>query len=181
MPPLKLPYNPSELAINKKWTDQSLITTRSVDNYLAESDAFQRASFANLIEKWKELEKSKNERLISSFDAHYNMKQRFRQDDQLNRSSEMKYASVATYYRLIGSENNPKNTKPCGRHKRRTQDFEERHVKELLQLPPIIKPRRPAYFFGKESQLSPRDPGVPSSTEITSSSFLIDQSRSSFL
>ncbi|CAF1244403.1 unnamed protein product [Rotaria magnacalcarata] len=181
LPPLNLRYETIDFTADKKWTDQALISTRSVDNFLAESDAFQRASFANIIEKWKEYEKSKNDRLLSSFDAHYNMKLRFRQDEKLNRSSEMKYAAMAKYYRFIGNETNPKNTKPCLRHKRLTREYEERHVRELLDLQTTPKSRSRPYFFRKDNELAPIDIVAQSSAEIRPSISVAEQSHHSFV
>ncbi|CAF3631572.1 unnamed protein product [Rotaria socialis] len=181
LPPLNLRYETIDFTADKKWTDQALISTRSVDNFLAESDAFQRASFANIVEKWKEYEKSKSDRLLSSFDAHYNMKLRFRHDEKLNRSSEMKYAAMAKYYRFIGSESNPKNTKPCLRHKRLTQEYEERHVRELLDLQTTPKSRSRPYFFRKDNELAPIDTAAQSSAEIRPSISVAEQSHHSFV
>lgn len=162
-----------------EWTDQALISTRSINNYLAESDAFQRASFTNMVEKWKEYEKHKTDRLISSFDAHYNMKLRFRQDEKLNRSSEMKYGTVATYYRFLGSEHNPKNTQPCTRHKRLTQEFEERHVRDLLHLQPV-KSRSQPYYLSKMSKLTPIETTASTTPIARASVSIAEQSHNSF-
>jgi hypothetical protein len=173
-------YETPRIATDKEWTDQSLLSNRSVNNYLAESDAFQRASFANIIDRWKEHDKNKTNRLITSFDTYYNMKIRFRQDDKLNRSSEMKYGSGATYYRFLGDESNSKNDKPCGRHKRRTQEYEERHLRELLKLPTTVKTRRQPYFLPKITNLSSLEPTVHPSSIARSSLSLAEPSRHTF-
>ena len=149
LPPLDIHYEAPPSPTGKQWTNQGLLSNRSVNNYLAESDAFQRASFANIIEKWKEHEKNKVDQQISSFDSHYNMKIRFRHDEKLNRSSEMKYASGAKYYRFIGNENNQKHDKPCKRHKRQTQEYQEKYLREALKLPTIPKTRSVPYFLPK--------------------------------
>ncbi len=138
-----------------------------MNSYLAESNEFQRTSFANIIEKWKEHKRKKTVQLISSFDSHYNMKHRFRQDEQLNRAPEVKYASIATYHRFIGNENNPKNVKPCGIHKRHTQDYDERHLRELLKLPSLTKSRSVPYFLPKRTKL----PSIESSSLVITSEF----------
>ncbi|CAF2379509.1 unnamed protein product [Rotaria sp. Silwood2] len=181
LPPLNIQYDTPRISDDKKWTDQSLISTRSVDNYLAESDAFQRASYANIIDKWKEYDKSKTDRLLSTFDAHYNMKIRFRHDDKINRSSEMKYGSIATYYRFMGNENSRKNNKPCGRHKRLIQEYEERHVRDLLQLPTTtIKTRRPPHYLSKITELPPAETTIHSSTSVRPSVSVAEQSHHTF-
>ncbi|CAF0757392.1 unnamed protein product [Rotaria sp. Silwood1] len=181
LPPLTIHYDTPHISDNKQWTDQSLISTRSVDHYLAESDAFQRASFANIIEKWKEYDKTKTDRLISSFDAHYNMKIRFRQDDKINRSSEMKYGSMATYYRFMGSEHSQKNNKPCIRHKRLTEEFEGRHVHKLLQLPTTtVKTRRPPHYLSRITELPPIETTIHSSVSVRPSVSVAEQSHHTF-
>lgn len=164
LPPLNIHYDTPRSPTGKQWTDQSLLSNRSLNNFLAESDAFQRASYANIVEKWKQHDKDEMNRLINSFDSHYNMKIRFRQDVKLNRSSEMKYGSGATYYRYIGSESNSKNSHSCGRHKRRLQEYEERHIRELLQLPTKTKSRSEPYFLPKITKLP--------SIETTDQSFI---------
>jgi hypothetical protein len=173
-------YDTPRLATDKQWTDQSLLSTRSVNNFLAESDAFQRASFASIVEKWKEHDKNKTNQLMTSFDTHYNMKIRFRQDDKLNRSSEVKYGTGATYYRFLGNESNPKNNKPCGRHKRRTQDYDERHLRELLKIPTIAKARSQPYFLPKITNLSSSKTTVHTSTTARSSVSLAEPSQHTF-
>lgn len=137
---------------DKQWSDRSLITTDNINNYLAESTAYQRASYANIREKWSEYDKNKTNELISSFDTYYNMKIRFRHDNKLQRGAEMKYGTGAQYYRFIGNENNPKTDKPCRRHNRQTQEYEERYIREALKLPPVIKPRSQPYFLPKSSR-----------------------------
>lgn len=119
------------------------------------------------MDKWKEHEKNKATEIIASVDTHYNMKLRFRRDKELNRASEMKYAPIATYYRFIGNENNPKNVKPCRRHKRRTEEYEERHVRELLKLPTIANSRSEPHVLSRRSKFSSMD----SSPLIKSSEF----------
>jgi hypothetical protein len=170
-------YETPRTPTDKQWTDQSLLSTRSVNSYLAESEAFQRNSFANIIEKWKKHDRNKTTQLISSFDDRYNMKIRFRQDDQLNRSSEMKYASIADYYRFLGDESNPKNAKPCVRHKRRTQEYEERHVRDLLKLPTTVKSRSQPYFLPKITNSSGHGIGLNNSLSIRSSLFASEVSH----
>lgn len=133
----------------KQWTDKTLLSTRNVDDYLAESDAYQRASYERIMRKWKQYDQNEATRLITSFDSHYNMKRRFLHDGELNRSSEKKYGTGATYYRYIGSENNPKKDKPCDRHKRRTEDYEKRQLLESLKLPSKIRGRNEQYFLPK--------------------------------
>lgn len=167
-------YESPRTPTGKQWTDQSLLSYRNVDDFLAESDAFQKASFATIMEKWKDHEKNKATETIASLDTHYNMKLRFRLDKELNRTSEMKYAPIATYYRFIGNENNPKNVKPCRRHKRRTQEYEERHVRDLLKLPAIGNSRSEPYALSRRTKLS----SMESSPLIKSSEFA-DQSNAS--
>lgn len=152
-------YESPRSPTGKQWSDQSLILTENINNYLAESNAFQRASYADIRAKWKAYDKNKTNELISSFDSHYNMKIRFRLDGKLQRSSEMKYGSCAQYYRFIGNENNSKVDKPCGRYKRRTQDYSERYIRDALKLPPVTKPRSQPYFLPKisQSQLNTND------------------------
>jgi hypothetical protein len=176
---LHIHYDTPRSPTSKQWTDQSLLINRSVNNYLAESDAFQRATFANIIEKSKEHHKNEAIRLIASFDSHYNMKIRFRQDNKLNRSSEMKYGPDARYYRFIGNENNPKHDKPCGRHKRRTQEYEERHMRELLKIPPKTKNRSEPYFLSKMTKLPPIETTIQSSPTVRSSVSFAEDSHQS--
>ena len=164
LPPIHLHYESPRTPTQKQWTDQTLLSTENIDTYLAESDAFQRASFASIIQRWKEHDQNKTHRMISSFDDRYNMKIRFRHDDQLNRSSEKKYAPMATYYRYLGNENNAKNARPCARHKRRTQAYQDRHVKDLLKLPAGSEHRERPYLVTKK----PRLPRIGASSEASS-------------
>lgn len=177
-------YDAPRTPAGKQWTDQSLYSTRSVDNYLAESDAFQRASFANIIKNWKQYDANKATRLITSFDSHYNMKKRFLQDDQLNRPSQVTYGHVAPYYRFLGSENNPKNIKPCARYKRLTQDYDERHVRALLKTPPpplTTKTHRRTHFLPKITKLPSTGPANHSSSTATLSVSVTERSRHTFV
>lgn len=176
LPPLTIHYDTPRSATGKQWTDQSLLSNRSLNNFLAESDAFQRASYANIVEKWKEHDKNEVNRLITSFDSQYNMKIRFRQDVKLNRSSEMKYGPGARYYRFIGSESNPKNERPCCRYKRRTQEYEERHIRDLLQLPSKTKSRSEPYFLPKLTKLP--SIGLTDQSASTTRSSLFDAETS---
>jgi hypothetical protein len=177
---LNIHYDVPRSATGKKWTDQSLFSVESVDNYLAVSDAFQRTSFTNIMKKWKQHDKSEATRLISSFDSRYNMNIRFRQDSQLNRGSEMKYAPGAKYYRFIGNENNPKNDKPCGLHKRHTQEYEQRHIRELLQLPTKTKSRSQPYFLPKITKLPSIQTAVDNSSTVRSSGSFAEDSHHTF-
>jgi hypothetical protein len=158
-------YESPRSPAGKHWTDGSLITYQNVNEYLAESDAFQRAAYANMIQKYKDYKKNQTVQLISSFDNRYNMKRRFRQDDQLNRLSESTYATVAKYHRFIGHENNPKNIKPCAIHQRRTKIYDERHTRELLKLPNMTKARSVPSFFTKRTIL----PSIQSASEAITS------------
>lgn len=171
---MKMHYETPRTSRDKDWTDQSLLSYRNVDDYLAGSNAFQQASFTTIMDKWKEHEKNKTTELIASLDTHYNMKLRFRHDKQLNRASEMKYAPIASYYRYLGNENNPKNIQPCRRYKQQTQDYEERHVRELLKLPTIGNSRSESFNLSKRTKLSSMD-----SSPVIKSSELGDQSFSS--
>ncbi len=162
-----LHYESPRSPTGKDWTDESLLSNLNIDNYLAESNAFQRTSFTSIIERWKEHERNKANQLISSFDSRYNMKARFRNDDQLNRTSELKHASLAKYYRFIGNENNPKNSKPCGIHKRHVQEYNERHLRESLRLPTLTKTRSQPYFLPNRTKL----PSIESSSIVISSEF----------
>jgi hypothetical protein len=173
-------YDTPRSPTGKQWTDQSLLTYQSVNDYLAESGAFQQASFANIIQKWKNHDRNQANRLISSFDSHYNMKYRFRHDENLNRSSEMKYGSGAKYYRFIGNEKNPKNVKPCGLHKRRTQEYEERHIRQLLQLPSKTKSRSRSYLLPKIKTLSSNESANDNVSTVRSSLFDAEASRDTF-
>lgn len=167
-------YESPRTLTDKQWTDESLLSYRNVDDYLAGSNAFHQASFANIMDKWKEHEKNKTTDLIASLDTHYNMKLRFRHDKQLNRASEMKYAPLATYYRYLGNENNPKNVQPCRRHNRRTQEYEERHVRELLKLPTLGNNRSEPSILSKRTNVSSM-----ACSPLIKSSELVDQSSSS--
>lgn len=173
-------YGTPRTLTDKKWTDQSLLSTESVDSYLAESDAFQRATFANIVQKWKQHDRSQVDRLISSFDDRYNMKTRFRLDDQLTRPSEKKYAPTATYYRYLGSESNPKNIRPCARHKRRTQHYQERHIQDLLKLPAVCESRNRSYVLSKKSKLPSIGTSIHGSSSVRSSVSLVDASQHTF-
>lgn len=154
LPPVQLHYESPRTPTKKQWTDDALLSTENIDTYLAKSDEFQRASFAHIMQRWKEHDQTKTSRLISSFDDRYNMKMRFRHDEKLNRSSEKKYAPTATYYRYLGNENNTKNVRPCARHKRRTQAYEDRHVKDILKLPAVFDKRRLPPIGGTSSEVS---------------------------
>ena len=157
-------YESPRTPTKKQWTDHALLSTENIDTYLAESDAFQRASFANIMQRWKTHDQNKTNRLISSFDDRYNMKVRFRHDEQLNRSSEKKYGPTATYYRYLGNENNTKNTRPCARHKHRTQAYQDRHVRDLLKLPAVFENRDQPYLVSKKHRLPP----IGNSSDISS-------------
>jgi len=107
------------------------------------------------------------------------MKRRFRKDDKLNHLSEMKYGPGAKYYRFIGDENNPKHDKPCGLHKRRIQEYEERHLRELLKIPSKTKNRSQPYFLSKMTKLPPIDPTIHSTPTVRSFESFVEDSQHS--
>ena len=86
---------------------------------------------------------------------------------------------MATYYRYLGNENNSKNTRPCARHKRRTQTYQERHVQELLKLPTAYENRDRPYLLAKKSKL-PSIEARSNASSIRLSVSVVDESSETF-
>jgi len=146
---LTIHYDKPRSTTDKQWTDQSLLSMGNINTYLAESDAFQRTSFANIIEKWKERDRNQTNRLVSLFDTHYGMQIRFRRDKSLNPSSDRSYAAIAKYYRSLSNERTSKHDRPCERYKRLTQEYAERHLPKLST---VETPSQP-YVLSKLTKL----------------------------
>jgi hypothetical protein len=155
---LSVHYDKPRATTDKQWTDQSLLSMGNINTYLAESDAFQRTSFANIIEKWKERDRNQTNRLVSLFDTHHGMHIRFRRDNSLNDSSDRSYVALAKYYRSLSNERTSKHDRPCERYKRRTQEYEERR---LYKLSTIETPSQP-YVLSKLTKLPSIKPIVHS-------------------
>jgi hypothetical protein len=74
------------------------------------------------------------------------MQIRFRRDNSLNDSSDRSYVAIAKYYRSLSNE---RTSKQCERHKRRTQEYEERHLHKLST---VKTPSQP-YVLSKLTKL----------------------------
>jgi hypothetical protein len=155
LPCVDVHYETARLPTSKQWSNRALLSKENIDIYLAQSDAFHRTSFANIIRKWEQYDRNKTNRLISSLDDYYHMKARFRQDNHLTRSSEKKYSSTANYYRLLGNESNPRHSKPCQHHQHRTRAHQDKHVENLLKQ--SISPRH-----GKQMCITSKTLRLPS-------------------
>ncbi|CAF1586475.1 unnamed protein product [Didymodactylos carnosus] len=161
LPPLNISYDTPRI-LNKDWGDRSLIEAESINSFLSTSQEYQRLSFESIRQKWKRLEEEKIDRLISSFDSRYNMKIKFRNDVKLNRPIQESNSALAAYYKLIS---NPLR-KPCSRHKKNQQEYNQRHFETLMKPFEKTKHRSKPYFLPKLDIKSSRTSNTNSTIEL---------------